>query len=56
MSEIYIIRATYKPGWLRRSCLIEATQKVKQLLANLYFKDPGDHLLEIITRPYGSGG
>lgn len=22
----------------------------------LYFKDPDDHALEIITRPYGSGG
>ena len=22
----------------------------------VYFKDPNGHLLEIITRPYGSGG
>ena len=31
-------------------------QRVYQKGERVYFQDPSGHLLEIITRPYGSGG
>jgi catechol 2,3-dioxygenase-like lactoylglutathione lyase family enzyme len=50
------IKARELEYWADPSCTEPGEINHNEGGRGLYFKDPSDHLLEILTRPYGSGG